>query len=203
MIAVRKALGAGLALIALGSATAAHAAQDACLAPAELDAIFAYALPTVIDSAEQACRPVLPQDGFLAMQGADLAARYRVGQAASWLVAKAAVLKVGIGALAGHAGTGGLGKFATLLPDSALQGFATGFVAQFVVESVHPGDCPDIDYALRMIAPLPPENAAGLITLVVRRIDRRRTENKQPGHKPALPLCAVQPVPSAPLPSDH
>lgn len=202
MTALRKCLATGLSLIALGSATVAHAAQDACLAPADLDAIFAYALPTVIDAAGQVCRPVLPPGGFLATQGADLSARYRAGQAASWPVAKAAVLKVGIGALAGHGG-GGLGKFAAMLPDNALQGFATGFVAQFVVQSIHPGDCPDVEYALRMIAPLPPENAAGLITLVVRRLDRRHTDAKQPGHKPGLPLCTPQPVSSAPPPTDH
>jgi len=206
MIAFGKAFAAGLSLIALGSATAAHAAQDVCLAPADLDAIFAYALPTVIDAAAQACRPVLSPDGFLATQGGGLAARYRVGQAASWPVAKAAVLKVGVGALAGHAAGGGLGKFAAMLPDSALQGFATGFVATFVVQAIHPGDCPDIEYALRLIAPLPPENAAGLITLAVRRLDRRHIDVKQPGLKsaqrPVLPLCPPQPAPSAPPPTD-
>jgi hypothetical protein len=187
----RKTLAACLMLLALGSATAARAAADACLTPSDLNAVFAYALPTVIDSAGQACRPVLAPDGFLATQGMDLSARYRIGQPAAWPLAKAAVLKVGIGALGGH-GADGLGKFATMLPDGALQGFASGFVSQFVIRAVHPGDCADIEYALRMIAPLPPENAAGLITLVVERLDRRHAETRQPGHKPALPLCPVQ-----------
>jgi hypothetical protein len=201
---IGKGIATALSLLALGSVTAAHAARDECLAPADLDAIFAYALPTVIDAAGQACRPSLAPDGFLATQGVALAARYRAGQAASWPVAKAAVLKVGVGALTGHAGNGGLGKFAAMLPDSALQGFASGFVAAYVVQAVHPGDCPDIEYALRLIAPLPPENAAGLITLVVRRLDRRTIDAKQPGHKLALPLCPPQPVTSTPpLPTDH
>jgi hypothetical protein len=200
MMTLAKGLVAALSLLALGSATTARAAQDACLTPSDLDSIFAYALPTVIDAAQQACRPVLSPDGFLATQGSDLAARYRLGQAAAWPQAKAALLKVGVGALTGHGG--GLGKFATLLPDGALQGFATGFVSQFVVQAVHPGDCPDIEYALRMIAPLPPENAAGLITLVVGRLERHRADSKQPGHKPVLPLCPVQSFPPA-TPAEH
>jgi len=193
MIAPRAAAAAALGLVALGSATVARAAEDVCLTPGELDATFAYALPTVIESAAQACRPVLPRDGFLATDGAGLAARYRVGQAAAWPVAKAAALKIGLGAASGHrgGGGGGLGKFAALLPDSALQGFASGFVGQFVVETIRPIDCPEIEQALRLMAPLPPENTAGLITLVVRRIERPR-----PGQKPRLPLCPISPVPS-------
>lgn len=185
-----------LSLAALGSATMARAAQDACLTPAELDAIFAYSMPTVIDAAGQACRPVLAPDGFLATQGTDLSARYRVAQPAAWPQAKSAVLKLGMGAVTGHGG--GLGKFAGLLPDSALQGFVTGFVSQFVVHAIHPGDCPDIEYAMRMAAPLPPENAAGLVTLVVSRVERPR-----PGHKPDLPICTAQPVPPVATPPEH
>lgn len=200
MIVTRKSLAATLALIALTSATGARAAQDACLTPSDLDAVFAYALPTVIDSAAQACRPVLAPDGYLASQGADMAARYRMSQAAAWPLAKAAVLKVGVGAFDGK-GAGGLGKFASMLPDGALQGFASGFVSQFVIQAVHPGDCRDIEFALRMIAPLPPENAAGLITLVVERLEHHHAETGQTGHRLTLPLCPVHPV--APPPADH
>jgi hypothetical protein len=195
---VSKRVAFGLGLAALGSATAARAAGDACLMPADLDAIFAYALPTVIDAAGETCHRVLPGDGFLAAQGADLAARYRTGQAGAWPLAKAAVLKVGVGALTGRGADGALGKYAALLPDGALQGFATGFVKQFVVTNVRPADCRDIEYGLRLIAPLPPENAAGLITLVVERLERRPSASMQPGPKLALPLCPVPPVSPAP-----
>jgi hypothetical protein len=199
---MRKKVAALLALAALGSAGAARAAGDACLMPADLDAIFAYALPTVIDAAGETCHKALPGDAFLAAQGADLAARYRTDQAGAWPLAKAAVLKVGVGALTGGRGDGGLGKYAALLPDGALQGFATGFVKQFVVSNVRAADCRDIDYGLRLIAPLPPENAAGLITLVIERLERRQSASAQPGRKPVLPLCPLQPVsPAASAPA--
>ena len=197
----RKLAAATLGLAALGSATAARAAHDACLTPSDLDAIFAYALPTVIDAAGAACHRVLPGDGFLATRGADLAARYRAGQAGAWPLAKAAVLKVGVASLTSQGSEGGLGKYAALLPDGALQGFATGYVKQFVVTGVQPGDCPDIDYGLRMIAPLPPENAAGLITLVVERLERRQIDARQTGNALVLPLCPMQPVSLAPSPA--
>lgn len=188
---VRHSIPAVLALMALGCATAARAGDDACLTPAELDATFAYALPTVIESAAQTCRPVLSRDGYLATGTDSLAARYRVGQAAAWPVAKAAALKIGTSAAGG-----GLGRFAAFLPDSALQGFATGYVGQFVVQSIRPADCAEIEQALHLMAPLPPENTAGLITLLVRRLERPR-----PGQKPRIPLCPVVSGPS-PAPSE-
>lgn len=207
MTPIRKLLATTFSLLALGSATAARAASDACLTPSDLDAVFAYALPTVIDAAGQTCRPVLPPGGYLATQGLDLAARYRSGQPAAWPLAKAAVLKVGIGALTGKGGAGGLGKFAALLPDGALQGFASGFVNQMVIQAVHPVDCPDIEFALHMIAPLPPENAAGLITLVVERLERRHAETRPSGQnhdrRPDLPLCPAQPVSPALPAAEH
>ena len=181
-----------LALIALGSATAVRAADDACMTPAELNATLVYALPVVIETTAQICRPVLAHDGYLGTQSGDLAMRYRAGQAAAWPVARAAVLKI--------AG-GGLGKFAALLPDSALQGFAGGYVEQFVVQGVHTNDCPDIEQALALMAPLPPENTAGLIALVVRRVETANAGKAiMAGKKLRLPLCPIAPVPNAVMP---
>ncbi|WP_420382939.1 hypothetical protein [Novosphingobium sp.] len=176
-------LRAMLALVALGSATAAQAASDSCMTPAELNATLVYALPSVIDATAQFCRPVLARDGYLASQGAGLSARYRMGQAGAWPVARAAVLKI--------AG-GGLGKFAALLPDGTLQDMASGYVQQFVVQGVHPGDCADIESALALMAPLPPENTAGLIALVVRRVESTNSgKTVVAGKKLRLPLCPI------------
>ncbi|EGD58599.1 hypothetical protein Y88_0656 [Novosphingobium nitrogenifigens DSM 19370] len=177
---VRRAIAATVTLLSLGSATVAQAQQDACLTQGDLAGMFAFALPTVIDSATQTCRPVLARDGFLASQGTALADRYRTGQSAAWPVAKAAVLKVAAGR------SGGVERYASFLPDSALQPFATGMIGQFIDTAIHPADCAEIEQALHFVAPLPPENAAGLIALVVARLDRAR-----PGHKPGLPYCPV------------
>jgi hypothetical protein len=193
---IGRALAAALALAAMAQATAARAAEDACLAPADLNAIFTWALPTVIDAAGQACLPVLPRDSFLTLQAPALSARYRMAQGPAWPVAKAAVMRIGIGKLSGQGG--GIGKFAAMLPDSAVQGFAAGFVNQFVAQSIHPADCSDVDQALRLMAPLPPENTAGLVTLIVDRLERPR-----PGHKPRLPLCNATPLPAPPPGPEH
>lgn len=190
--ALRALIAPGLALIALGSATAARAADDACMTPTELNATLVYALPVVIETTAQICRPVLARDGYLGTQNANLATRYRVGQAAAWPVARAAVLKI--------AG-GGLGKFAALLPDSALQGFAGGYVDQFVVQGVRATDCPDIEQALALMAPLPPENTAGLIALVVRRVEASNSgKTVVAGKKLHLPLCPIALVPTVAMP---
>lgn len=181
-----------LALVALGSATAARAASDACLTPTELNSTVSFALPSVIDATAQTCRPVLARDGYLAMQGAALSARYRVGQAAAWPVARGAVLKV--------AG-GGVAKLAGLLGDGALQDMAGGVIAQYVVQNVHPGDCPDIEQALALMAPLPPENAAGLIALFVRRADLGDASKPNgAGKKIRLPLCPIMAPPTIGIP---
>lgn len=169
-----------LALLALAEAGIAHAQGEACLSRDDLAGMFAYALPSVIEAAGGACRTSLPRDGFLATQGVALAQRYRAGKAAAWPVAKAAVLKIG-----GQQG-GALGaSLVAALPDSALQPFAEGMIGQYVTAAIHPGDCPEIEQALRFAAPLPPENTAGLVALIVARLDRAR-----PGHRPGLPLCA-------------
>jgi hypothetical protein len=187
---IGQILATTLALVALGQASVARA-DEPCLAPADLNAIFTWALPTVIDAAGQACMPVLPRESFLTEQGPALSARYRIAQAPAWPLAKAAVFRIGVGTLTGKGG--GLGKFAAMLPDSAIQGFAAGFVNQFVAQAIHPADCPDVDLALRLMAPLPPENTAGLVTLVIDRIERPR-----PGHKPRLPLCTAAALPAPP-----
>jgi hypothetical protein len=188
---------AGLvALAALASASAAQAAHQTCLTQAELDATVVYALPTAIEATARTCRPMLARDGYLASAGADLAARYRAGQAMAWPVARSALIK-----LQG----GGLGKMAALLSDSTLQDLAAGAIAQFVAQTVHPGDCAEMEHALQLMAPLPPENTAGLIALAVLRSERSRQGGKSTAPGPHLPICplasATPDAPAGPEPA--
>jgi hypothetical protein len=181
--------GAGglVALAALASASAAPAAHQTCLTRAELGATVAYALPTAIEATARMCRPVLARDGYLASAGADLAARYRAGQATAWPVARSAVIK-----LQG----GGLGKMAALLSDSTLQDLAAAAIAQFVAQTVHPGDCAEMEQALQLMAPLPPENTTGLIALAVQRSERSREGGNSADPATRLPICPLAPASS-------
>jgi hypothetical protein len=73
------------------------------------------------------------------------------------------------------------------LPDSALQPFAEGMVAQLVQDGIKPGQCVAIERATRLLAPLPPENTSELISFVITLADKPK-----PGKKASLPICTTR-----------
>lgn len=183
-----RPLAAALALTALACAqTAAAAPAPApCLDRQELTAIVTYALPSAMDSAMTFCRPHLSPQGYLAREGRGLVQRYTVAKPAAWPQAKAALVKM--------AATGNDPTVSSMarLPDSALQPFAEGMVGQIVADGMKPQTCAPLEQAMRLLAPLPPENTAGLIAFVV-----TQTQGTRPGTRPtsrsrsSLPLCPV------------
>lgn len=176
MTTTRKIVGALAALAGLASAQAA-VAQD-CLTRPELTGMVTYALPVVMDGAMKACRPSLSPQGYFATQGPALIQRYAERKQQAWPLAKAALLKIG------DTKDAGMKAMVAGLPDSALQPFAEGMVAQMVTEGIKPDQCVAIERATRLLSPLPPENTAELLTFIVGLADKPR-----PGKKAALPLC--------------
>lgn len=181
-----RPLAAALALTAIGISQAAAAASAPCLDRQELTAIVTYALPSAMDSAMTFCRPHLSPQGYLAREGRGLVQRYTVAKPAAWPQAKAALVKM--------AATGNDPTVSSMarLPDSALQPFAEGMVGQIVADGMKPQTCAPLEQAMRLLAPLPPENTAGLIAFVV-----IQTQGTRPGTRPtsrsrsSLPLCPV------------
>ncbi|GHC82842.1 hypothetical protein [Novosphingobium pokkalii] len=179
-----RATAATLALGALLSAQAAQAATPpACLESAEVNAMVTYALPAVMDSAMTFCAPHLAPQGFFAREGQGLVQRYAQAKPAAWPRAKAALLK-----LAQTDKDPTIAQMARL-PDKALQPFADGMLGQIVTEGLKPETCGPLEQMTRLLAPLPPENTAGLFTLIIRMVE---TLSRKPGAQPrksGLPLC--------------
>ena len=189
---VRKSVIA-LALVTMVWAGAVQAHDENCLTPEEAKPLFQYALGDALSGAAQSCTPTLGQASFLATGGADMIKRYRDAQSAAWPVARRAIRKAILSSGAHDKSEDLIAK----LPDEALQPFVSGMVKQIVASALKPKDCARFDEIAQLLAPLPPENMAGLITLVVELMDRPK-----PGQKQNLNLCPLQPV-TAVLPSPN
>lgn len=173
---------AALAGLLGGQAAQAAAPTQPCLNRAELTAIVTYALPVAMDSALAFCRPHLSPQGFFARDGQALIQRYAAAKPGAWPQARAALVKF---AQAGN--DQGL-KAMARLSDNALQPFAEGMVGQIVTDGMKPRSCAPLEQAVRLLAPLPPENTAGLITFLITQIDKPGS----PARKRDLPLCAAE-----------
>lgn len=174
-----------LSLAAIGQAQAAAP----CVTDEEFNQLVLYALPDVIDGAAAACRPTLGATGFLGTDGAALIARYRTAQAPAWPVARATMMKL----QSSDKSNAAMDAVVSALPDDAVKPLVSGVVRQLVTKGIKPADCPTFDSAARLLAPLPAENMAGLVTLIV-----RRTDHPGPDTKSRIPLC---PLPGKPAPA--
>jgi len=177
----QRVLSSLAALAALASGQSALAQDAACLSEQEVVNLIGYALPTVVESTIKTCQPRLSPQGYFGTQGAGLVLRFSANKPANWPGARAAFLK--LGASKDPATRDMIAK----LPDSALQPFAEGIVAQLVTSKIKPDRCAVIERGVSLVAPLPPQNTAELIAFVVVLADKGGLDKKS-----ALPLCPAR-----------
>lgn len=149
-----------LALALAMTPCAAMAAEPMCISKAEATSLIAYSLPQAINGTAKRCAPSLPADAFLRTKGPGLAARYAPQKDRYWPKAKPALLKA-----LNTQGGGGSSNMMTGLPDDTLRQMADVFVEGFVSQRIAPKSCKQLDLAIDLLSPLPPENTAGLIAL--------------------------------------
>lgn len=177
--------GAVACLLAVFPGVAA-AAQPVCLTKAEARALLTYSLPQVISGTGKRCQSVLPADSYLRRHGGTLAARYEARKAAYWPDAKAAFLKMS------NARDPQLGQFARNLPDESMQPLVDLTVEGMVSQNIRLESCEDIDLAINLLSPLPPENTAGLIALFVEiGAEADRQTAPSPGKRASLGGFAI------------
>lgn len=146
------------ALLAALAPCTAMAAQPICLTRTEATSLIAYSLPQAISGTAKRCTASLPADAFLRSSKAPaLANRYAGQKARYWPTAKPAVLKA----------LGSQGSAIAGLPDNTLQQLADTFVEGFVAQRIAPRSCKQLDLAIDLLSPLPPENTAGLLALAM------------------------------------
>jgi hypothetical protein len=139
----------------------AQAAQQQCLTPAEASSLAAYALPAAITGTTKRCAPSLAADAFLPRGGAELASRYAVRKAQNWPAAKAAFFKIGGGAKDESS------AILKTLPDPSLQQMLDAIIEGMVAQEIPIEKCGKIDQIIGLLAPLPAQNTADLIAVVV------------------------------------
>jgi len=148
---------------AIGGSPAAQAAAaaPACLTPREFTALSTYALPSVISGTSRTCAPLLPAEAYLPRHGTELAQRYAAGKSRVWPEAKAAFIKMSA------AGNPETAQLFLSMPDDSLQQVADAAMSGIVSGKIKPASCATIDRVVGLLAPLPAENTAELIAVLV------------------------------------
>ncbi len=139
----------------------AHAAEPACLTPAEFTSLATFALPSVITGTAQRCSTTLGANAYLRRNGAQLASSYAANRASVWPAAKAAFVKVSASSNADTA------KLISGMPDTSLQQMADAAISGIVAQRVPLERCDTIDSVARLLSPLPPQNTAELLAVAV------------------------------------
>jgi hypothetical protein len=145
------------AALAIASGTA-QAAQP-CLTPAEASSLVGYALPAAINGTAKRCTPALGSNAFLRKGGTELAQRYAARKAQNWPAAKAAFLKIG--------GKDDASALLASLPDPSLQQMLDTIIEGMVAQEIPTERCSTIDRVIGLLAPLPAQNTAELIGVIL------------------------------------
>lgn len=153
-------------------------AQDAkaCLTASEAESLIAFALPDVLQSVTDKCRPELAAGSFLVNSGPDMVARFRESADSSWPRAKTAIIKI----------SGADPKMLEALPDEATRALFGAGLASAVGQDIKPESCSGIDRAVAALAPLPSSNIASLVTILLEMGSKGRATG---GKSPPFSVC--------------
>ena len=147
-------------------------AQEACVAPADLDDTITYAMPLAYDAALNACEGRFAPDGFMATGGAEFVDGFRDRQDAAW-PGTFRLLKVFMSTPPsdGSAGTEEMVALLSSLPEDSIRPFVDAIIVQQIIPEIKPDSCADIERGLELVSPLPPENVSALFTFIAEQTD--------------------------------
>ena len=137
----------------------AHAQER--LSPEEASALARYAMPRVFTAIQQRCRAALPGDAYIFASGDRVQARLSSVSNGSWPAARAAIVRIA------SADNPQMSQILSRMPPEALEPFVDELVAGLVVSEVSSQRCPQVDRVLELLDPLPAENLAEIIALIV------------------------------------
>lgn len=158
-----KKLAAAAAVAALTLPASAQAEE---MSPVAVQAAVRYSLPHLLSGVRASCAPKLSSQGYLATQGDALLQRFSQGSEEAWPAAKGALMELGAKE------EKGMSQMLGQMPDSALKPFVDAMISTMVATKLKPENCPDIERGLELLAPLPPENIAGLVGFVIEMAER-------------------------------
>lgn len=164
-----------LAITALLAATPA-AAQTRCITTPEAEAMTLVALPDIIQQTGIVCAARLPATSLVRRTDSDFLARYQSAADRAWPNARAAIVKLSDPMID------------SLLQSEFARPLLTAALAPLLVGRINPADCGTIDRFVTQLAPLPPQNTAGVIVTTLRYFKAEKAKGKAIS-VPDLPLC--------------
>ena len=161
MKTIASALLAGAALF---SAQAAQA-QQACIAPEDLNDGLTYAIPMIYEAAMATCADQYSANGFMKSEGPAFADGFRTLQDDAWPGALR-LIKVFAASGTDDGEDDPMGAIINSVPAEVLRPFVDAMVLEMVAAEIKPDSCGKIERGAELIAPLPPENVSGLLTFI-------------------------------------
>ena len=149
------------------------AAQE-CIEQDDLSDTLIYAMPLMVDAVSTKCNGSLSPTGFLATNGDSFVAPYAALQENSWTGAFRVLQQFAGAGSKDKAGSDEMAQMLGALPPEALRPFVDAIVVQKLGEEIKTKDCSKIERGMELLAPLPPENAGGLVAFLfdLAKVDR-------------------------------
>jgi hypothetical protein len=138
----------------------AQAQSAPCITAKQAASLAGYALPSVIAGTTKRCDANLPAQSFLKTNGPALAQRYATRKTETWPEARAAFLAM-------SKGKDDASKIFSQLPDASLRDMVDVVLEGMIAQEIPLTECSKIDNFVRILAPLPPENTAELVALLI------------------------------------
>jgi len=177
---MKKLTGAAIALWMGMAATSAQAAAEEakpCLTETEAHALITAVLPDIIQQIGRTCSGVLPENAILRGGLPPFVARYQAPADLAWPQALNALTKIG-------------GKDVAGVDPKLLRPMMGPMIATAIADDIKPRDCPTINRAIELMAPLPPANTAGLVVLLAASAGKDKKDNP-------LNICPAAPATAA------
>ncbi|PSJ37233.1 hypothetical protein [Allosphingosinicella deserti] len=160
------------AFLFAGSQTAA-AAESPCMTRTEFNDMSLFVLPALLDGAAAKCQAYLPANAYLLTGGRTFASRLKVQSDARAEEAIAGFVKIGGSKLPEGVSGATLGSFIRDMARSE------------PFKKIGAGECATIDEASELLAPLPPENLANLVRLLI-------TQSTKKDKNPPFRFCPTE-----------
>lgn len=165
-----------IAVLACAVAQPALAQSRPQLSEAEVNAVALYAMPHAFRALQTRCVPQLPADAYIRTRGDDMGTRLDRASRGRFPAARAALTRLV---------TSENPQMATLLaqlPADNVEPLARELIAGKVQSEVNLSDCAKYNRVLELLDPLPPENLASLMGVLVVEAQASSTRSANSGN---------------------
>jgi hypothetical protein len=173
-VILRHPIALAAASILACCATAAQAAEQACLTRSQLSGLILVAAPAALKAVRQQCSSALAPNSPLRDPAGRLTVEYEAAAKEAWPRAKEGLLA----ASASKANDAERKRIASAMtPD-----LVGTMLAPFIAKVLSPDACPVVDHVMTLLAPLPPANFSELVVMMAELGEKRGKQEDSPFH---------------------